>query len=1640
MEIDQGIGTVNASGSRSVSPATSTIYTLTVTDANGAQVTASAAVTVASMTDWIVETVAGDGTRGYGGDGGAAASAQFNLPSGVALDGSGNLYIADTENHRIRRVDADTGVITTVAGDGTGGYGGDGGAATSAKLFHPFRVAPDAAGHLYIADWNNHRIRKIDAGTGVITTVAGDGSGGYGGDGGAAGAAQLTSPSGVALDSAGNLYIADTFNHRIRMIETAGFAAGILSTGAITTIAGTGAEGYSGDGGQATAAQLNAPRGVAVDGSGNLYIADQVNHRIRKIDAVTGVITTVAGDGSGGYGGDGGPATAAQLADPSGVAVDGSGNVYIADWNNHRIRKIDAVTGVITTVAGDGTNAYGGDGGPAISAKFFNPYGVTVDAAGNLYIADQVNYRIRRVAPVTLTAAPLAIAGGGSATLTVITAANARSAVIEPGNLDVTLDSTGVGTVEVTPTETTTYTVTVILADNSTAVDTATVTVSDPPTAALSADPAAITAGQSAVLAVVSTNAVSAEIDQGVGAVTLDNTGAGSVTVSPTQTTTYTLTVTDANSVQAVATATVTVSAAPTATLSAAPETITAGQSAVLSVASTNAVSAEIDQGVGAVTLDNTGAGSVTVSPAATTTYTLTVTDANGFSVQATATVTVNDGPTLADPGTITTVAGPGDFGGDGGAAVAAWLRNPFGVAVDGSGNLYIADWSNQRIRKVDADGSISTVAGDGTEGYSGDGGAATAAQLSGPSGVAVDGSGNLYIADSGNQRIRKVDADGAITTVAGDGTEGYSGDGGAATAARLADPSGVAVDGSGNLYIADRSNRRIRKVDVDGAITTVAGDGTKGYSGDGGAATAAQLSGPSGVAVDGSGNLYIADWSNQRIRKVDADGVITTVAGDGTYGFGGDGGAATAAQLSSPSGVAVDGSGNLYIADRSNRRIRKVDADGVITTVAGDGTYGFGGDGGAATAARLRNPTGVAVDGSGNLYIADSFNHRIRKVDAATENISTAAGASSGGADGGPAIQARLTQPLGAAVDGSGNLYIADSFNQRIRKVDADGVITTVAGDGTYGYSGDGGAAAAAQLDFPQGVAVDGSGNLYIADSFNQRIRKVDADGAITTVAGDGTYGFGGDGGAATAAQLGSPYGVAVDGSGNLYIADSFNHRIRKVDTGGAITTVAGDGTEGYSGDGGAAAAAQLNFPQGVAVDGSGNLYIADQGNRRIRKVDADGAITTVAGTGSSGFGGDGGAATAAQLREPRSVAVDSAGNLYIADSFNNRIRKVDAATDRISTVAGDGTYGYGGDGGAATAAKLRFPQGVAVDGSGNLYIADQNNNRIRKVDFTATVTPGPTATLSAAPETITAGQSAVLSVASTNAVSAEIDQGVGAVTLDNTGAGSVSVSPAATTTYTLTVTDANGFSVQATATVTVTAAPTAAIAADPTAIARGQSTTLTWSSTNGVSAEIAPGIGAVNASGSVSVSPATSTIYTLTVTDANGAQAAASAAVTVATMSDWIVETVAGDGTRGYGGDGGAAASAQLHYPSGVALDGSGNLYLADYNNHRIRKVAAGTGVITTVAGDGTAAYSGDGGAAGAAQLNLPSGVALDGSGNLYVADSGNQRIRKVAAGTGVITTVAGDGTAGYSGDGGPATAAQLARISHQGVAKSR
>lgn len=683
----------------------------------------------------------------------------------------------------------------------------------------------------------------------------------------------------------------------------------------------------------------------------------------------------------------------------------------------------------------------------------------------------------------------------------------------------------------------------------------------------------------------------------------------------------------------------------------------------------------------------------------------------------------------------LTTVAGS-DQVGDGGQATAAQLQQPEGVVVDPAGNIYIADAGNSRVREVTPAGVISTVAGNGHAGFSGDNGPASAAQLNQPYGLALDAAGNLYIADYGNGRVRVVGTDGNIRTVAGDGANGTYYDinsSGPATGALLLGPRNVAVDAAGDLYISEMDGYRVRKVTPGGTISTYAGMGIAGPGPDSGPALAAQFNHPADLALDAAGNLYILDGGNIRIQEVPAGtGTIKTVCNQKTYqqilvmqGF-----------FTAPSGfrgLAADAAGDLYFLDAAVIAAWRLSAAGVLTQVAGVvPILGYTGDG-KALGTGLVNPVEVALDGAGDLYISEQ--QRVRAVSAATGIINTAAGDSTWGysGDGGAAVLAVLNQPSGLAYN-NGSLHIGDTGNNRVRKVAGDGSISNEAGNGTGGYSGDGGPAIGAALGAGPavgawlGTALDPAGNVYVADSANSVVRRVDPTGMITTFAGTGTAGIAAEGTLAAQAPLNAPQGAVADPAGNVYIADTWNSRIIMVDAAGLIHTVAGNGTPGNAGAGNGQWG-ELYEPGGVALDSSGNLYIADTQNHRVRTLTPDGAISTIAGTGSAGFSGDGSAAMFAELNEPSAVAVDAGGNIYIADRQNHRVRLV--TTDgNITTVAGTGDAVYNGDNGAALEMALSYPSGLALDGQGNVFVADTGNNRVRMLSpaqTTGTGTPTP-------------------------------------------------------------------------------------------------------------------------------------------------------------------------------------------------------------------------------------------------------------------------------------------------------------------------
>ena len=1319
-----------------------------------------------------IETVyAGNFQAASTGDGGPATSASLNHPRGLALDGAGNLFIAtadsirevtpggvistlasgltapegvsidssgnafvtDTTHNKILKITSG-GKVSTFAGTGTAGFTGEGAAATAAELSHPEGVFVSGSGDVWISDTGNSRVRKVDHSSGNIDTVAGGAASGTPCANGSATALTLFLPAGLSMDSHGNLLIADSYDQCVRS----------LSGTTLTTVAGLGVAGSLGQpwfaiadaadnlyisdpsgpnphvmkvnashttmtpvagmvncqiygiGGQASAAMMCQPNSVRFDSSGNLYVADIQANMVLKIDQ-SGLLTSVAGTGQTGYSPDGTVATSAELAGPSGLAFDSAGDLFISDDGNRVIREVDHASGQIKTVAGTpGVYGFSGDGGPATSAVFFQPEGIAIDAADNLYISDLGNYRVRKVTPGGTISTIAGCGQVGPSCSNVYSGGPATQFYIN-GPFDVAFDSVGdlfIGhtgpLLKVDPAGNMSQFgpygsdigVTVGPQDRVIGTDSC-------QTLLYPGSSSSVVLGGSTCGYGGDGGPARSAFFNSSGRVTTDTAGDIFVAdpfnrrvrriqayVAPSAPTAVTA-VAGRNSANTQWSAPSADGGLPILQYAVKPYVGSAPKSPTLVSGSPAATSSVIHRLIDGIA------------------YTFTVSAFNGWAQGPESVHSPPVTPTITPPGLIDTVAGS-----PGAGPATSIGQDPYAVAwglsTNGSADhILVGDLANPVLRDVDAQsGQESALAGNDGYGYSGDGGPASAAMIDGAFAIA-DCDGTVYFADTYNYVIRKVDHAGKITTVAGTGEPGYSGDGGPGTKAQIGRVFGLACRtdaGHGGVYIADSDNGAVRILDQGGIISTW-------FYG---------LSFPTGVVevpdttVD---DIAVSDSGADNAVWEIAGGSYGLVAGTpGHAGFSGDGGPSTLAMLNDPQGLALYGSW-LFVADRGNNRVRLVDAtSGNIVTVEDSSS--------------LSRPAGLAVDFySSKLYIADTGHRRVGVTGVAAGAVTTAAGNGtlSWSGDGGAATAAQLGNPYAVTFDPSGNEYIADNQDNVIRKVDLDGNITTVAGNGIAGFAGDGGAATSAELRDPRGLAADQAGDIYISDTGNQRIRELRTDGTITTVAGNGSAGFSGDLGPATTAQINYPRGLAVDAAGNLYIADTANHRVRKFTVGGSISTFAGNGTAGFSGDLGPAASAQLNLPRGLAFDSAGHLFISDSGNNRVREV-ISGTMTTVAGNGLAGVIGDGGPATSAELNHPFGVGLDAAGNLYIADTLNHRIRVVDGSGN-ISSIVGicGASSGFRGDGDLAPTAQLNSPFGIYVDGAGELYVADVNNNRVR-------------------------------------------------------------------------------------------------------------------------------------------------------------------------------------------------------------------------------------------------------------------------------------------------------------------------------------
>jgi len=667
-------------------------------------------------------------------------------------------------------------------------------------------------------------------------------------------------------------------------------------------------------------------------------------------------------------------------------------------------------------------------------------------------------------------------------------------------------------------------------------------------------------------------------------------------------------------------------------------------------------------------------------------------------------------------------VAGIG-YGSTDGTADVARFAQPAGLAFDSAGNLYVVDTLNSTIRKITPAGVVTTLAG--TPGVVGSAnGTGTSASFSSPWDIAVDSSGNLVVADSGNHTIRKITPAGVVTTLAGSpGSTGSVDDTGAA--ARFSTPLGLAIDSAGNIYVADNGNHTIRKITPAGVVTTLAG--SPGLAGDqDGTGANASFNTPNDLAINGAGNLFVTTGVGT-IREVTVAGVVTTVAGQ-PWDLSTVDGTGTNARFNNPGKLTVDGSGNLYVTEADSHCIRKITPAMVVTTIAG--TVGASGStDGVGPGALFNFPDGLAADASGNLLVADTVNGTLRKI-ASNGTVTTLAGIpAAGSADGWGLTVPAFYQPRGIAVTSSGNLYVADVANSTLREIGMWADVTTLAGlAGSEGIAE--GTGSTARFTAPYGVCVDATGNVYVADSGSNRIRKITPSGETSTYAG--AVSPGSTDGTTINARFRSPRGLAIDANGNVFVADTSNNTIRKIATDGTVSTIAGAPLQTGSTDA-TGASARFNRPVGVAVDATGNLYVADEVNCTIRKISPAGVVTTLA--GSPGLAGSAdGTGASARFTSPTGVAVDSSGNVFVADAGAATIRLIDA-NGVVTTVAGLAGH-FGNVRGVGRAARFGYPYGIACDNAGFVYVTDGINGTVLKG------TVGPTIIQQPVSQGVTEGQ----------------------------------------------------------------------------------------------------------------------------------------------------------------------------------------------------------------------------------------------------------------------------------------------------------
>jgi sugar lactone lactonase YvrE len=802
-----------------------------------------------------------------------------------------------------------------------------------------------------------------------------------------------------------------------------------------------------------------------------------------------------------------------------------------------------------------------------------------------------------------------------------------------------------------------------------------------------------------------------------------------------------------------------------------------------------------------------------------------------------------------------------GSLGGAGnidGTATEARFYSPASVAIAADGTLYVVDALNFVIRRISPLGVTTTLAGKAGESDHVDSATGTDARFVSPSGVALAGDGTLYVADRDSSTIRAISAAGEVTTLAGSDGEIGAVDATGADA-RFAGPTSIAIGPDGNLYVADALASTIRKVTPSGVVTTFAGQA--GVSGSAnGTGTEATFSIPFGLAFDSNGDLLVTDTGNNRIRKITPAGVVTTFAGSGSSGSAD--GTGLAASFFLPFGIVVDDADNAYVADTGNHTIRQITPAGVVSTLAGTADEaGYADDTGAA--ARFNGPQGIGLDNDGNVLVADSNNHVLRRITPAGVVTTVAGKGRSQGSTDDTGTAARFDTPVGMVMTRAGILLVADTLNHTLRSITAGGVVDTEAGAAGMPGSGNG-SGISARFTGLQGLAIDDSDNVYVADTGSHLIRKISPAGVVTTLAG-GAGQAGIADGTGTQARFAFPWGLVVDLEGVVYVTDTAVHSVRKVTPAGVVTTLAG-GAGQFGTIDGTGTVARFRSPLGIARDGEGNLYVSDSGNHTIRKVTRAGEVTTVAGTAGAAGAVDATGADA-RFREPAGIAVDADGNLYVADSGNSLIRKISPAREVTTLV---GTAGLRGVAPGLLPGTLNSPRGLTIGFDGELYVTDEDGVLRINLDTPVSVFD----VRLEAPASVELGNSFTLrwrATDATNCVASDDWSGARATT----GALTVTPGAAGTLSYTLTC-DENGGSGSKSRTIDVAVtlpAPTVNFTISANRIDPGQSVTLTWSTANADSCTASGGwSGSQGLSGSTVLTPAATSTYTLSCTGLGG------------------------------------------------------------------------------------------------------------------------------------------------------------------------